>query len=392
MELPLYILDINEDEQDETAVFAVGLVNQPAIERNWMAFMSHEKESVINSAIQSIKFSVFDEEQRILAGFLMLADKKIFRRDDDGSEYNVIFPPESIYKIVNKLSKSGKSLSFNFDHSEQKTESAYLMQHFLINSKMGINTPDGFDKAPDGSWFGFVKVPDEKEWEEAKKRKGFSVEGYFTDTKILDAEQSTIESLKNKLIKNEMNKSNIEKSLGSTLFSKLKKLFEDEAPAAVVELEKVFLADGVTEIKGNIATGEAVTIVVDGAEAPAPDGEHELQDGTKIKIEAGVITEVEAKEEPEMPLPMSEEAVMTAIQTAVATQSAEFAKQVEAIKTAHAAELAKVKDETKSLFEAVKVLASIEDEEPTAADPKRVSVSNRATSFSKVQAIISKMK
>ena len=387
MELPLYILDINEDEQDETAVFAVGLVNQPAIERNWMAFMSHEKESV--------KFSVFDEEQRILAGFLMVADQPIYRRDEDGTEYYVAFNANSIEKIVNKLSKSGKSLSFNFDHSENKTESAYLMQHFMINSKLGINTPIGFDKAPDGSWFGFVKVPDEKEWEEAKKRKGFSVEGYFTDTKILDAEQSTLENIKNKLIKNEMNKSNIEKILGATLFSKLQKIFEDEAPAApteVVELEKVYLADGVTEIKGNIATGEAVMIVVDGAESPAPDGEHELQDGTKFKVSGGVITEVEAKEDPEMPVPMSEEAVMTAIQTAVATQAAEFAKQVEAIKTAHATELAKVKDETKSLFEAVKVLASIEEEEPAAADPKRVSVSNRATSFSKVQAIISKLK
>ena len=197
MELPLYILDINEDEQDETAVFAVGLVNQPAIERNWMAFMSHEKESV--------KFSVFDEEQRILAGFLMVADQPIYRRDEDGTEYYVAFNANSIEKIVNKLSKSGKSLSFNFDHSENKTESAYLMQHFMINSKLGINTPIGFDKAPDGSWFGFVKVPDEKEWEEAKKRKGFSVEGYFTDTKILDAEQSTLENIKNKLIKNEMN-------------------------------------------------------------------------------------------------------------------------------------------------------------------------------------------
>ena len=388
MELPLYILDINEDEQDETAVFAVSLVNQPAIERNWMAFMSHEKESV--------KFSVYDEEQRILAGFLMIADQPIYRRDEDGTEYYVAFNANSIEKIVNKLSKSGKSLSFNFDHSENKTESAYLMQHFMINSKLGINTPTGFDKAPDGSWFGFVKVPDEKEWEEAKKRKGFSVEGYFTDTKILDAEQSTLENIKNKLIKNEMNKSNIEKILGATLFSKLQKIFEDEAPAAapeVVELEKVYLADGVTEIKGNIATGEAVMIVgADGVESPAPDGEHELQDGTKFKVSGGVITEIEAKEEPEMPLPMSEEAVMTAIQTAVATQAAEFAKQVEAIKTAHAAELAKVKDETKSLFEAVKVLASIEEEEPAAADPKRVSVSNRATSFSKVQSIISKLK
>ena len=40
-------------------------------------------------------------------------------------------------------------------------------------------------------------------------------------------------------------------------------------------------------------------LVIDeaGNELPAPDGEHELEDGTKVTIEAGIITEVASKEE-----------------------------------------------------------------------------------------------
>ena len=40
-------------------------------------------------------------------------------------------------------------------------------------------------------------------------------------------------------------------------------------------------------------------LVIDeaGNELPAPDGEHELEDGTKVTVEAGIITEVASKEE-----------------------------------------------------------------------------------------------
>jgi len=42
MKLPLYVLDIDENLEDETSVFAVGLVLQPAIERNWRTFASEK--------------------------------------------------------------------------------------------------------------------------------------------------------------------------------------------------------------------------------------------------------------------------------------------------------------------------------------------------------------
>jgi hypothetical protein len=378
MELPLYILDIDEYENDQTCVFAVGLVSQPAIERNWMAFASEKQ------------FEVVNEEQRILAGYLMIADQPIYRRDPDGSEYYVSFPAKSIEKIVNKYSKVGKPLSFNFDHSEVQTQSAYLLSHFMIDSKMGINSPAGFTAAPDGSWFGFVKVPDEKEWIEAKKRKGFSVEGYFTDIKLLDAEQEVLEGLKNKLINNDMNKTNVEKTLGKGLFSKLAKMFEGEEAPAEVQLETTKLADGSATIKGKIMEGETVTLVAeDGTESPAPDGSHELEGGVKITVASGVITAVE-KEEAEMP--MSEEAVLSAIQSAITTQTEVFNKHLADLKANHAAELKAVEEKTKSLFEAVTILASVESEEiETKEDPKGKAKILKKNNFSKIQGIIGKL-
>ena len=106
MKLPLYVLDIDESLEDETSVFAVGLVLQPAIERNWHTFSAEEPKI-------EHKFTVIDEEKRILGGFLMVAEQPIYRRDEDGTEYYVKFTAESIARIVNKLAKSGKPLSFN---------------------------------------------------------------------------------------------------------------------------------------------------------------------------------------------------------------------------------------------------------------------------------------
>ena len=220
MKLPLYVLDIDENLEDETSVFAVGLVLQPAIERNWQTFSAEEP-------IVEHKFTVIDEEKRILGGFLMVAEMPIFRKDDDGTQYYVKFTAESIARIVNKLAKSGKPLSFNLNHDDnQPVKGAYLLSHFIIDSKLGMKTPDNFTPAPDGSWFGYVKIDDESVWQKAKDGdiRGFSVEGYFNDIKVDEAEQNEYEEIKNKIINNmEFNK--LKKVLGEDLTNQLKKVF-----------------------------------------------------------------------------------------------------------------------------------------------------------------------
>ncbi len=64
--------------------------------------------------------------------------------------------------------------------------------------------------------------------------------------------------------------------------------------AAVVEVKEVTLKDG-TKVS---IEGESVFVVgADGAKTPAPDGEHELADGTKVKTAAGKVVKAEAAPE-----------------------------------------------------------------------------------------------
>ncbi len=77
-----------------------------------------------------------------------------------------------------------------------------------------------------------------------------------------------------------------------------------EAPAAAapavaaVEAKEVTLKDG-TKV---VIEGDAVSVVgADGAKTAAPDGEHELADGTKVTVKDGKLVPAVAVETPAAP-------------------------------------------------------------------------------------------
>ena len=386
MKLPLYVLDIDENLEDETSVFAVGLVLQPAIERNWHTFSAEEP------AIEH-KFTVVDEEKKILGGFLMIAEQPIYRKDEDGTEYYVKFTAESIARIVNKLAKSGKPLSFNLNHDDNlPVKGAYLLSHFIIDSKLGMKTPENFTPAPDGSWFGYVKIEDDAVWDMAKtgEIRGFSVEGYFNDKKVDEADQKEYEDIKNKIINNmEFNK--LKKVLGEDLTNQLKKVFSEETPVApAIEFVETSLLDGSAIVKGTIAVGETVTLVMpDGSEVPAPDGEHTLEGNVIITVMDGVIAEVATPEEES---PLNDEALMSKVNEALEAQANDFNNQIADIHSKYAQEIEALNAKTTALFSAVGILAKTEDVEPNANDAKRKSASVSATQFSRLTEILNKIK
>ena len=92
-----------------------------------------------------------------------------------------------------------------------------------------------------------------------------------------------------------------EKFMNKTILEKVKivlGLIEE----AEVKLSEAMLKDGSTMVEAEeFAVGMPLNIVnADGSYTPAPEGEHELADGTKLTVDAnGVITEVVAPVEEE---------------------------------------------------------------------------------------------
>lgn len=89
------------------------------------------------------KFQTHDEEKKIVAGPLMVADMPIYR-NYEGKEFFVKFSAQTIEQIVNKFMAEGRINEFNKMHNENdKLKDVFLQQSFIIDSTKGINTPNG---------------------------------------------------------------------------------------------------------------------------------------------------------------------------------------------------------------------------------------------------------
>ena len=170
MDLPLYMLEISDDVNDDAEVSWVALVDKPAIKKNWNAFKDVQK------------FQIVSEDKRIISGPIMLADSPIYRRDDVYGEYYVAFSKDTIVKIVQKFFKKRYQNNINLEHSQDfQVEGVTMFESFISDESRGIMPMKGFEDAPWGSWFGSMYVENDNVWSEIKDGtfKGFSVEGIF---------------------------------------------------------------------------------------------------------------------------------------------------------------------------------------------------------------------
>lgn len=189
--IPIYELQIEQNEGSDVEVDFVALVDRPAIQRGFLAF----KEARQNFVIQ-------DEEQRIISGPLMLADTPIYRNDAIRGEYYVVFSADTIKQIAQKFFKKGYQNNVNLMHNSGDVQEGLTMfESWIVDKKRGIQPMVGFEDVPDGSWFGSYKVENDEAWNKVKSGEvlGFSVEGNFL---YKEQEQMTPEEkMMNEIIK-----------------------------------------------------------------------------------------------------------------------------------------------------------------------------------------------
>jgi len=264
MDLPFIEFKLTDDVE---GLQAIALVDRPAIGVNYQAFDTQ-------------KFEVVNEEQRIVMGAAMIPDLPIYRRDERG-EYYAIFKKETIKALVQKYFKESKQGSFNEEHDQFKIlDGVYVYQSFITDEKLGISAPRGFENIADGTWFIAAKVDNDEAWAKVKEDgllRGFSVEGIFD-----------LEPYKFKT----MNKINLE-----SVISTLKSVFS-ESETEVVETEETnfaesTLVDGtIVKWEGELIEGTAIIVVLPEGEVAAPDGTHELADGTILETAGGLVVSV----------------------------------------------------------------------------------------------------
>lgn len=178
MNKDIYYIDINDE--DETGLDAISLVQHPAIGVDFLCF---------NEDTKKIDFSA-DEDKHILTAVALRADHPIYRRNGD-YEYWVVFTKDVIRKLVTKYAKNNLFNSVNIEHNDYSfVKSAYMIESYIVDKARGI-VPNEFKDIEDGSWIVSYYIDDESLWNAVKNTdalNGLSVQGLF---KLVDKQDFT---------------------------------------------------------------------------------------------------------------------------------------------------------------------------------------------------------
>ena len=321
--IPVYEALINDDE---CGMVRISLVDSPAVLSTWQAFRDEAPAS-------AQRFSVADEEQRLVRGVVMRADFPIFRRDPGLGEYYVIYRPETIRQMAEKYLAENRQNRVDTMHSGDEVRGVDMVQFFIKDSARGIS-PEGFDDVADGSLFAEFHVTNDDVWSAIKAGifMGFSLEGFFDFAP--DTNQRGIDDIVNEL----EGRFSAEKNNRKTNMGKLEKMLERlgkmlEAGPTRQEYGRVTTDRGVLAWPGteDLEAGDSVVIIEqDGNEIPAPNGDYMTSDGKTIVVAGGIVAEIRdpeaevaPQEEPQGQEMAAEEAAPALEQTPVETPAME---------------------------------------------------------------------
>lgn len=147
-------------------MFRISLVNRPAIEEGFITLAEEEKPA----------FKFANEEKKQVVGPIMIPDMPIYRNSPMMGEYNIVFPKDTIEKIMYKYSKDGLFNSFNIEHALD-TQDVTMLEVWMKETDQDKSNSYGFN-LPIGTVFVKAQVESDALWADIKSNElnGFSIE------------------------------------------------------------------------------------------------------------------------------------------------------------------------------------------------------------------------
>lgn len=163
---------ILDEDALETGVHAISIVEQPAIESDFIALNKQHE----------INFAQLNEEKRILLGAALIPNKTIFRKREDEGFY-VYFSAVTIRKASELFLKNGSQGESTLEH-QMKLNGLTVVESWIVDDPEKDKSAVYNLSVPAGTWMVSVKVDNDEIWNDYVKTgkvKGFSIEGYFAD-------------------------------------------------------------------------------------------------------------------------------------------------------------------------------------------------------------------
>jgi hypothetical protein len=166
------IIELFIDENDDVSgIEAVSIVENPAIEEDFVALKNQE-----------FKFAEVNKEKRILMGAALIPNKPIYRRSEE-NEYYIYFSRDTVRKASELFFIRGNHNKSTLEH-QMPLEGLVAVESWIVENKDKDKSSHYGMDMPLGTWMLSMKVLNDDVWNnyvKTGKVKGFSIEGYFAD-------------------------------------------------------------------------------------------------------------------------------------------------------------------------------------------------------------------
>jgi hypothetical protein len=165
------VYEMQIDEADmESGVFAISLVEDPAIEENWV-YMSKQK---------ATNLAQISPDKRILVGPALIPNKLIPRIDEEtGEEYDITFTPDVIERAAHLYMQRQNNNNATMEHQDEISDVSTVESWIITDPEKDKSNLYKMNY-PKGTWMVAMKVNNPTIWNDYVKTgkiKGFSIEG-----------------------------------------------------------------------------------------------------------------------------------------------------------------------------------------------------------------------
>lgn len=275
--LKRYNVVFNEKEQE--GVYAISVVENPAMESMFLALSKQQKPS-INIALKETEEA---KKENVLLGVALIPDKPVYR-NQNGEEFEIVFTKDTIQKAAHNFLKMGYQHNSSVEH-ETPINGVSIVESWIVkDANNDAANAYGLSKEDivEGAWIVKMKCDNKEIYDKAisGEIKGFSIDGLFdleeiklnTDVKMSEEVRKEFSQLKDFI---------------ANLFSSKKE---------EIKLGEVRMAneDVVIMFEGEmLVVGADVWVMSEDERVALPAGEYELETGMVLVVaEDGIVSEL----------------------------------------------------------------------------------------------------
>jgi len=185
---------ILDEAQEMMGIEAISIVENPAIEENFLALKAEK--------VEEIKLAEVNKDKKILMGALLVPNKPIYRQSAD-EEYYIYFSKDTINKASQMYLKNGNQNNSTLEH-QHELSGLTLVESWIVEDEVHDKSRKYDLNVPVGTWMGSMKVNNDEVWNDYVKNgkvKGFSIEGYFADKVEMNKEEKEAKIILTKIKK-----------------------------------------------------------------------------------------------------------------------------------------------------------------------------------------------